>query len=183
MRDNHQTCDLCDITFDTPIELREHNKQVHKAPKGTAYSCDDCGFSALNRCHLRKHNRRHHQEISCNTCDFKTRNEHHMGEHKKEHKKEVTCRFWRKGNCRKTAKDCEFKHEPIQCKFGLSCRRGETCRFEHPNNRNSETPVWENQQNENQWNNPAFGNQAEYNANFPFLVQALWQMATRNRGI
>ena len=77
MRDNHH---ICDITFDTPID----HKQDHKAPKGTAYSCDECGFSALNRGHLRKHKRRHHQEVSCNTCDFKTRNERHMVEHNKD---------------------------------------------------------------------------------------------------
>ena len=77
MRDNHH---ICDITFDTPID----HKQDHKAPKGTAYSCDECGFSALNRGHLRKHKRRNHQEVSCNTCDFKTRNERHMVEHNKD---------------------------------------------------------------------------------------------------
>ena len=54
MRDNHHICDLCDITFDTPIDLREHNKYIvdtpidlrehNKAPKETAYSCDECGI-------------------------------------------------------------------------------------------------------------------------------------------
>ena len=40
-RDSHITCDLCDITFGTPVEegwheLRQHNIHVHKAPGGTA---------------------------------------------------------------------------------------------------------------------------------------------------
>ena len=55
MRDNYHICDLCDITFDTPIDLREHNKYIvdtpidlrehNKAPKETAYSCDECGIN------------------------------------------------------------------------------------------------------------------------------------------
>ena len=126
--------------------------------------------------------RRHHQEVKCNSCEYKTKNEYELAEHKKQHKKMFTCKFWRQGRCN-NQDNCAFKHELIQCKFGLSCKRGLSCKFEHPDNGNRSPPGRTNRQNNNQWNNPAFGSQSAYNASFPFLVQAMWQMASRNRGM
>ena len=162
---NHFNCDLCDITLGTAHALRAHNKNLHNAPEGTAKNCDTCGFSAVSEEHLRKHVRRHHNELNCHKCDFKTLSEYDLAEHlKKQHRRQA-----------------------VKCKFGLNCRRGSACRFEHPNNEQRTPPMHraagnQNKQNSNTpWIHPAYVSQSDYNASFPFLVQAMWQMC-RNRG-
>ena len=157
---NHFTCDLCDITLGTACALRAHNKNVHKAPGGTAHTCQTCDFSALNEAHLKKHASRHHKELKCSRCDFKTLKESDMAEHVRyQHKRQV-----------------------MQCKFGFNCRKRLTCRFEHPTNAQRPPPMRAHNQNiDTPWMHPAFVSQSAYNTSFPFLVQAMWKMS-RNRG-
>ena len=164
-KQNHFNCDLCDITLGTATALRAHNKTMHKAPGGTAHKCDSCDFSAVNEAHLKKHVSRHHKQLNCKRCDFRTLIEYDMTEHMRTHRRQVT-----------------------QCKFGFNCRNRTTCRFEHSNNNQRQSPMRPgrqyNQRNNNPWINPAFVSQSAYDNSFPFLVQAMWQMSrmSRNRG-
>ena len=163
-RQNHFNCDLCDITLGTAYALRAHNKNMHKAPGGTAKKCETCDYSAVNEAHLKKHVRRHHKEVKCNKCDFRTVKEYDLAEHIRRY----------------------HSSQDIQCKFGVNCRKRLTCRFNHPNTEQRSSPRGGRGSNvninpNNPWIHPAYVSQSAYNSSFPFLVQAMWQM-TRRRG-
>ena len=83
IREKHQQCDVCNIAFKTSVSLREHLKQRHGKQNGTAVSCDECTFSALNQVHLRKHKNKHYnKERKCGQCQYKTNNEYELDTHK-----------------------------------------------------------------------------------------------------
>lgn len=54
----------------------------------------------------------------------------------------LLCRYGKEcKNINNIHKTCQFRHlaQDIQCKFGTSCRRGQECRFSHPNHSNAFT--------------------------------------------
>ena len=167
MREKHQQCDVCDISFKTPFYLREHLRERHDKKNGTAISCEECGFSALNTVHLRKHTTKHHKkERKCGQCHYKTNSEYDLDAHiAQEHKRkrQITCKFWREGRCNN--QNCSYLHEMVMCRYGARCLRGAACRFGHPEQTVS------HRQNISPWINPAFTANNSYEREFPFLGQ------------
>ena len=166
IREKHHQCDICDIAFKTPVSLREHLRQRHGKKNGTAISCDECNFSALNQVHLRKHKNKHHKVRQCGQGQNQTSSEYDLDSHTaKQHKTKrmVTCRYWKAGTCRNQS--CAYLREIVMCRYGTRCSRGTYCRFGHPD------ATANQRQNVNPWINPAFTSNVSYEKEFPFLGQ------------
>ena len=193
----HIKCDICSTEFKTPFYLRMHLRDAHHKVNGTMAQCTTCQHSALTAEHLRKHKEIHHKEVKCTKCEHTTKDKYQMREHMfAMHKKNFTCKFWARGNCKNSL--CQYKHEPIFCKYGNKCRRT-SCHFQHQNttvngrnhhlqqNNHQQQDTWRSASSPAEppsapWHNPAFSDQMAYNQQFPFLGECQNPCCKRGRG-
>lgn len=65
---NHYKCPLCDMTCNSPSNLRNHIRSRHSDDR--PYECDFCGLGCRTKCDLQRHVQTHSQEEAF-WCDYK----------------------------------------------------------------------------------------------------------------
>lgn len=62
MAENEYYCDECRMTFQSPVELEQHNRSVH-----SRYTCEVCGAIVTSQREMEDHNRHLHPETENTT--------------------------------------------------------------------------------------------------------------------
>ena len=136
-------CDICDKSFKSTFEYREHNRARHKGKCNFCdystkcldtmkvhlkncgknvkkYKCDNCDFKISNKMMLSKHKSKvHGKEVKCEYCDFSTENRTHIVKHMERCRKSTKEMFCEHCSKRFTIKSClsmhiYYKHKDIE---------------------------------------------------------------------
>ena len=134
VRSHHTfTCEECDETFTSDMEVKEHVSRKHKKMeyKKREFNCYDCPYQGENSLQLKKHiqiTKHNPCEYSeeCYTCKKEFTSYWDLMTHRnKEHPSRKQCRYFLKDECHFASDVCWYRHEDKQTNVHKPC---ETCR-------------------------------------------------------